>query len=120
MEVDDQGRNVYTQVSNSGGQFPSPTCIYKVKVTSNDEALSYVEGIDMGTFSITLFDDTEGLAADEVTARLCGIELCYAGELSDTVNTEELAQAVNEAEALDSTKYTEDSFAAVTASSGSS
>ncbi len=66
------GRTVYTQVSNAGGQFPAPTCIYIVDVAES-ETVSVINGVKMGRFSITLFDDTV-TTADAITARLNGIE----------------------------------------------
>lgn len=61
------GKTVYTQTSVSGSQ--NKYCIYQVYVPEKEE------GTEEGTFSITLFDDTEGLAADAVTARLNGLEM---------------------------------------------
>ena len=67
------GRNVYTQVSNGGGQFATESgAVYTVKVSKSDAA-SAATGYQMGKFSVTLFDDSA--AADAITARLNGIEI---------------------------------------------
>ncbi|MCD8326576.1 MAG: hypothetical protein LUC90_07820 [Lachnospiraceae bacterium] len=73
-----EGKTVYTQTSSSGGQYSEPGCIYLVTISENSSALSYVNGVSMGTLSITFFDNT---STDEVTARLCGLCIC---PLSDT------------------------------------
>lgn len=74
------GKAVYTQTSSAGGQFAAPGCIYTVQVAPNGDALGYVKDVEMGTLSLTLFDDSEGLASDAVTARLCGLGICRIGD----------------------------------------
>lgn len=43
-------------------------------------ALGYVKDTEIGTFTLTVFNDDSALAEDEITARLCGIELCPVPE----------------------------------------
>lgn len=139
--VDEEGRTVYTQVSGAGGQFTAPACIYKVKVTESSDAMSAIEGVKMGTLSVTLFNNDPDLAQDEVTARLNGIEICFAEELSDEdvsggdvtggdvtggdvtggdvtggdvqADKTELNKQIARAESLDEKLYTQDSYEAV-------
>ena len=66
------GKTVYTQTSNGGGQFAAPGAIYTVKVSESEVACGYT-GYKMGRFSVTLFNDET--AADAITARLNGIEI---------------------------------------------
>ncbi len=72
------GKTIYTQTSNSGGQFAAPTCIYTVNVTENKDALSEITGVTMGTLSLTLFND-ECTVETEETARFNGIALVRIG-----------------------------------------
>lgn len=81
VEQDEEGRYIYTQESFAGGQFKDPDCIYKIKVTENEQALSTIKNEKIGTFSITMFNDDPTLAGDDITARMCGIELLFAEEL---------------------------------------
>lgn len=143
---DEEGRYIYTQTSGSGSQYVAPGCIYTVRVMKNDDALSYVNGVTMGTFSITMFHDDPDLSEDEITARMCGIELCYAHDLTeedlkedgdvsggdvsggdvsggdvsggdvsggDVIDTTDLEELIEEAEAVDGSQYTDDSYQAV-------
>ena len=58
------GKTVYTQTSNGGGQFAAPGAIYTVKVSESKVACGYT-GYKMGRFLVTLFNDET--AADAIT-----------------------------------------------------
>lgn len=83
-EVKD-GKTVYVQQYNAGGQHPYANSIYYVRVQENKDALSTLPRLKMGTLSITVFDDTN---ASERTACINGLEifpvkLDGAGDLPD-------------------------------------
>ncbi len=83
------GKTIYTQTSNSGGQFAAPTCIYTVNVTENKDALSEITGVTMGTLSLTLFND-ECTVETEETARFNGIALARIGDAGEVKPPEEV------------------------------
>ena len=114
VSKDAEGRTIYTQTSSSGAQFAQPACIYKVKVTESGDTLGYVNGVKLGTFSITLFDDDPSLTADAITARLCGIEICPA-EGEDEADKTILGETLAIAKSYDSSLYTEESYAVLAA-----
>lgn len=78
------GKTVYTQTS-SGNQFGSSgECVYTVTVGASEDVISDVSAlnadIELGVFSITLFNDEWDGAQDGITARLIGLEFVYLGE----------------------------------------
>ncbi len=101
------GKYIYTQTSAAGGQYGAGAgntdSIYKVYVAPN------AAGSEQGTLSLTCFDDTEGLAADAVSARLVGLEFSYAG----LVDREVLKALKAQAESLNADDYTEESYQAL-------
>lgn len=66
------GRTVYVQQYNTGGQYPFDNSLYYVRVDENKDALSTLPRLKMGTLSITVFDDTN---ASERTGCVNGLEI---------------------------------------------
>ena len=66
------GRTVYVQQYNTGGQYPFDNSLYYVRVDENQDALSTLPRLKMGTLSITVFDDTN---ASERTGCVNGLEI---------------------------------------------
>ena len=54
----EDGETVYIQQYNTGGQYPYASSIYYVRVEENENALSALPRLKVGTLSITVFDDS--------------------------------------------------------------
>ncbi len=66
------GRTVYVQQKDAGGQYPAANSMYYVRVEENTDALSTLPGVKVGTLSITVFDDSN---ASTRTGVLNGLEI---------------------------------------------
>lgn len=87
-EID--GKTVYIQQSNTGGQYPLASSMYYVRVEENKDALSTLPRLKMGTLSITVFDNSNTSAR---TGVLNGLEI-FPIRLDGPVDTEKEAVTI--------------------------